>query len=150
MIHDDPIHIDHQHRNRHYHSPAPALLHGTVLLLAGPLARRYCESIPYCDHVGGFAGIVRTFHVDRIFDSGQKYGGRAFQDGMREAAIRRVPIHIARCGDEWTTADGVNISILSPCGALISDGKNDVNENSVVAKLRYGAFRILFMGDAGF
>ncbi|MDB5041939.1 MAG: comEC1 [Candidatus Eremiobacteraeota bacterium] len=40
--------------------------------------------------------------------------------------------------------------MLSPCGALFADGKNDVNENSVVILLVYRDFRMLFMGDAGF
>jgi competence protein ComEC len=40
--------------------------------------------------------------------------------------------------------------VLSPCGALFADGKNDVNENSVVVMLAYRDFRMLFMGDAGF
>jgi competence protein ComEC len=69
---------------------------------------------------------------------------------MREAAVHRVPVRVARCGDQWSTGDGVVLSVLSPCGALLSDGKNDVNENSIVAMLRYGGFRMLFMGDAGF
>jgi competence protein ComEC len=69
---------------------------------------------------------------------------------MREAAARRVPVHVARCGDRWATDDGVTFSVLSPCGALFADGKNDVNENSVVILLVYQSFRMLFMGDAGF
>jgi competence protein ComEC len=69
---------------------------------------------------------------------------------MREAAIHHVAVHIARCGDRWSSDDEVSLSVISPCGALISDGKNDVNENSVVAMLRYRAFNMLFMGDAGF
>jgi hypothetical protein len=40
---------------------------------------------PYCDHVGGFPVIVRASRVDSIADSGQRYGGRAFNDGVREA-----------------------------------------------------------------
>jgi beta-lactamase superfamily II metal-dependent hydrolase len=44
----------------------------------------------------------------------------------------------------------VTLSVLSPCGALFADGKNDVNENSVVVMLAYRDFRALFMGDAGF
>jgi len=102
------------------------------------------------DHVGGFAGIVRTLHVDQIFDSGQVYGGRAFNDGMHEAALHHVPVHIARCGDHWSSDDGVQIDVFSPCGALLEDGKNDVNENSIVAMLHSGSFRMLFTGDAGF
>lgn len=105
---------------------------------------------PHGDHVGGFPVIVRGLHVDAIADSGQRYGGRAFNDGLREAGMHRVPVHIARCGDRWSTGDGVVLSILSPCGALLADGKNDVNENSIVAMLQYGAFRMLFTGDAGF
>jgi competence protein ComEC len=105
---------------------------------------------PHGDHVGGFASLVRSLRVDEVFDSGQRYGGRAFNDGMREAIARGVPIHIARCGDRWSTDDGIQLSILSPCGALLADGKNDVNENSIVAMLQCGKFRMLFTGDAGF
>ena len=105
---------------------------------------------PHGDHVGGFAPIVRALRVDAIADSGQTYGGRAFNDGLREAALQHVAIHVARCGDHWSTDDGVTLSVLSPCGALFADGKNDVNENSVVAMLGYRDFRMLFMGDAGF
>jgi competence protein ComEC len=93
---------------------------------------------------------VRALHVDAIADSGQRYGGRAFNDGLREAALHRVPVHVARCGDRWVTDDGVTLSVLSPCGALFADGKNDLNENSVVIMLAYQDFRMLFMGDAGF
>ncbi|HEY0403806.1 MAG TPA: DNA internalization-related competence protein ComEC/Rec2 [Blastococcus sp.] len=105
---------------------------------------------PHGDHVGGFAPIVRALHVDAIADSGQTYGGRAFNDGLREAAVQHVPVHVARCGDRWATDDDVAFSVLSPCGALFADGKNDVNENSVVVLLAYRDFRMLFMGDAGF
>jgi beta-lactamase superfamily II metal-dependent hydrolase len=93
---------------------------------------------------------VRALQVDAIADSGQQYGGRAFNDGLREAALHHVPVHVARCGDRWATDDGVSLAVLSPCGALFADGKNDVNENSVVVMLAYRAFRMLFMGDAGF
>ncbi|MDB5072485.1 MAG: putative hydrolase [Candidatus Eremiobacteraeota bacterium] len=108
------------------------------------------NSHPHGDHVGGFAPVVRALRVDAIADSGQQYGGRAFNDGMREAALHHVPVHVARCGDRWATEDGVTLSVLSPCGALIADGKNDVNENSVIVMLAYREFRMLFMGDAGF
>ncbi|HEY0615687.1 MAG TPA: MBL fold metallo-hydrolase, partial [Candidatus Elarobacter sp.] len=105
---------------------------------------------PHGDHVGGLAPIVRALGVDAIADGGQQYGGRAFNDGLREAALHHVPIHVARCGDRWATDDGVALSVLSPCGALFAEGKNDVNENSVVVMLAYRHFRMLFMGDAGF
>lgn len=105
---------------------------------------------PHGDHVGGFAPIVDALDVAAIADSGQHYGGRAFNDGLREAALHHVPVHVARCSDRWATDDGMTLSVLSPCGGLFADGKNDVNENSVVVMLVYRDFRMLFMGDAGF
>jgi competence protein ComEC len=105
---------------------------------------------PHGDHVGGFAPILRELAVGAIADSGQRYGGRAFKDGVREAALHHVPIRVARCGDRWESGDGVALAVLSPCGALFADGSNDVNENSVVGMLSYRDFRMLFMGDAGF
>ncbi|MDP9033942.1 MAG: MBL fold metallo-hydrolase [Myxococcota bacterium] len=105
---------------------------------------------PHGDHVGGFPVVVRSLHVAEVVDSGQQYGGRAFQDGLHEAALRNVPVRPVRCGARWSSDDGVTLSVLSPCGALFADGKNDVNENSVVTMLEFGGFRGLFTGDAGF
>ncbi len=136
--------------------PSPAELVGERVVL-GYLKHRGIRTVdlllithPHGDHVGGFAPVVRALRVRAVADSGQQYGGRAFNDGMREATSRRIPVRIARCGDHWSTDDGVTLSILSPCGALLTSGKNDVNENSLVAMLQYGTFRTLFMGDAGF
>lgn len=69
---------------------------------------------------------------------------------MREAALRHAPVRVAQCGSRWSSGDGVSLDVLSPCGALLADGKNDVNENSVVTMLAYRRFRMLFTGDAGF
>jgi competence protein ComEC len=136
--------------------PSPAEIVGERIVL-GYLKRQGIRHVdllvnthPHGDHVGGIAPIVRALRVDAIADSGQTYGGRAFNDGLREAALHHVPVHIARCRDRWATDDGVTLSVLSPCGALFADGKNDVNENSVVVMLAYREFRVLFMGDAGF
>jgi competence protein ComEC len=105
---------------------------------------------PHGDHVGGFAPILRALPVDAVLDSGQAYRGRAFNDGMHEATARHVTVRIGRCGDRWASDDGVVLDVLSPCGTLLADGKNDVNENSVVTMLTYHGFRMLFTGDAGF
>jgi len=102
---------------------------------------------PHGDHAGGLAPILRTLSVGRIFDSGQRYGGHAFNDALQEAAKRNVQVEIARCGDALRI-DDIVISILSPCTLAIG-GKNDINENSVVALVQIGAVRALFMGDAG-
>jgi competence protein ComEC len=101
------------------------------------------------DHVGGCAPLLRYLGADWIADSGQSYTGHAFLDCLATARARGVPIRRPRCGDVWQTDDGVRLRFLAPCEPYFADGRNDVNENSIVVMLEDGAFRMLFMGDAG-
>ncbi|MEA2689167.1 MAG: competence protein ComEC, partial [Candidatus Eremiobacteraeota bacterium] len=108
---------------------------------------------PHGDHVGGCAPVVRALRVAAIADSGQPYGGRAFADCLRAARERGVPVRVARAGMRWSSGDGVTLDVLAPSDPPIADGRDDVNENSVVLRLTYAregrVFRALFTGDAG-
>jgi len=87
--------------------------------------------------------------VGWIADSGQRYGGHAYNDGLAEARAHRVPVIVPACRQRWVD-DEVTFTFLSPCGPPFTDGANDVNENSLVVLVHYGTLRALFMGDAGF
>jgi competence protein ComEC len=87
--------------------------------------------------------------VKMIFDSGQSYAGRAYQDAISAAHARGLPIVIARRGMQWVSGDGVTLDVLAPSLPFLSDTGDDVNENSIVVMLRADGFRELFMGDAG-
>ncbi len=104
---------------------------------------------PHGDHVGGTAGILRLMPVGWIADSGQRYGGHAYNDGLAEARRHRVPVIVPACHQRWVD-DEVQLTFLTPCGPPFTDGANDVNENSLVVLVQYGILRALFMGDAGF
>ncbi len=55
----------------------------------------------------------------------------------------------------YQTGDGVTFDALAPEEPLLAEGRNDVNENSVVLMMTYRCaacttpFRMLFTGDAG-
>ncbi len=87
--------------------------------------------------------------VGWIADSGQRYGGHAYNDGLAEARTHRVPVIVPACHQRWVD-DEVTFTFLSPCGPQFTDGANDVNENSLVVLVQYRTLRALFMGDAGF
>ncbi len=84
-----------------------------------------------------------------IADSGQRYGGHAYNDGLAEARAHRVPVVVPACRQRWVD-DEVTFTFLSPCGPQFTDGANDVNENSLVVLVQDQALRALFMRDAGF
>jgi competence protein ComEC len=104
---------------------------------------------PHGDHVGGCRPISDAMPVAMLFDSGQQYGGRAYRDCIASAKAHAVPIVIARRGMRWESGDGVVLDILAPSMPHLTDTGDDVNENSIVAMVRYRGFRELFMGDAG-
>jgi competence protein ComEC len=87
--------------------------------------------------------------VGWVADSGQRYGGHAYNDALAAARVRGVPVVVPACHQRWVD-DEVQLTFLTPCGPPFRDGANDVNENSLVVLVQYGTLRALFMGDAGF
>jgi competence protein ComEC len=104
---------------------------------------------PHGDHSGGCRPIIEAMPVHILFDSGQRYEGRAYRDCIAAAWSHRVPVVIARRGMRWSSGDGVTLDVLAPALPFLADTGDDVNENSIVTMLRYVGFRELFMGDAG-
>jgi beta-lactamase superfamily II metal-dependent hydrolase len=87
--------------------------------------------------------------VGMLFDSGQRYSGRAYRDCIVSARKYRVPVTVARRGMRWSSGDGVSLDVLAPEMPFLADTGDDLNENSIVVILHTKSFRELFMGDAG-
>ena len=104
---------------------------------------------PHGDHAGGAAPVLRSLPVQVFLDSGQSYTGNAYQDAVREAVRTHVPRIIAERGQVISFDDGVILHVLAPAQPLFRDGRNDINENSIIVMLTYQHIRMLFTGDAG-
>jgi competence protein ComEC len=103
--------------------------------------------------LGGAFPIINAMPVGMIFDSGQKYAGRAYNDAMAAAKSHAVQVIRVRRGIHWASGDGVTLDVLAPLLPTLIDTGDDINENSIVTRLTYfdgsRTFRELFMGDAG-
>ncbi len=106
-------------------------------------------SHPHGDHAGGMAPALRALGANGFADSGQSYAGHAYLDALATARERRVPILEPRGGDVWRTDDGVTFRFYGPTLPYIGGGRNDINDNSLIFRIEYGSFRMLFTGDAG-
>jgi beta-lactamase superfamily II metal-dependent hydrolase len=95
----------------------------------------------------------RNFGLAKSSTRASPYGGRAYAGCKRAAAQRHVPIRVVHRGFHWSTNDGEALDILAPTEVPLVDTGDDVNENSIVARLTYTRdrtpFAALFMGDAG-
>ena len=100
------------------------------------------------DHSGGLPFIIKNFEV------GEFWSGTDIADEVqKELNIRKVPQRKLTAGDVITLPGPVVITVLSPTRSLRAasgDDESSVNEQSLVFRLAYGAFSMIFCADAGF
>ncbi|MFZ4859632.1 MAG: DNA internalization-related competence protein ComEC/Rec2 [Desulfuromonadaceae bacterium] len=100
------------------------------------------------DHSGGLPFIIRNFPVGEFW-SGAGISPEIEKELKNRDVLKRVVI----AGDVITLPGPVIITVLSPSGSVnkkVDSNELSVNEQSLVFRLRYGAFSMLFCADAGF
>jgi competence protein ComEC len=104
---------------------------------------------PHLDHIGGAPPVLRAMPVGAMVDPGLALGTDTFVQVLETAAERANGWRAAREGDRFLL-DGLDLRVLN---SLEDDrpgggGGDEVNENSLVVHLSFGAFSALLTGDA--
>jgi competence protein ComEC len=100
---------------------------------------------PDADHIGGAEAVLDAFDVGLVIDPGLPAGKDIFIDLLAAARQTGQRWIAGRAGIAFVV-DGVEITLMYPFVEL--DASSDVNDNSVVFRLTFGAFAALFLGDA--
>jgi competence protein ComEC len=115
---------------------------------AAPAISALIVSHAHADHVGGAAAVLERFRTGLVIEPGRPFADPAYYHFLDEVAADGVPWHPGRPGDHFVL-DGVAFTLLHPDPAWPGLG-DDLNEDSLVLLVEFGAFRALFPGDAGF
>jgi len=99
------------------------------------------------DHVGGLASVTEGLPVTEVWDAGQASDTPAFERWLRSLLQQRVPLRIVSSGLQAELEAGLVLDVLGPPQAAHRASRSDANNNSVVLRLRYGNFSMLFAGD---
>lgn len=105
------------------------------------------------DHIGGLAFVARYFSVGEFWSSQDGLSADYAEEVRSALAERNIPALKLAAGDIINLSDGVTLNVLSPDKTSIrrSDADEmDVNEESLVFRLTFGKFSMLFAADAGF
>jgi competence protein ComEC len=106
------------------------------------------------DHIGGMPFIVRTIPVNEFWETIQGGSGEQYEQLRAILAERHIPRRPLAAGDEFTFAGGVKLTVLSPPRNVVnlrqSGDEVDENEESLVFRLSFGSFSMLFTADTGF
>jgi len=123
--------------------------------IIGELARlmpsfdRYIDAIiitnPDQDHIGGFADVLDTYKIGKVFEPGTLNDSKTYQNLLTEIKNKNIPKFLARRGMKLHLGGGVVMDILFPDRNVSIWTPND---GSVVARLAYGNSVIMLTGDA--
>ena len=108
---------------------------------------------PHADHIGGMKKVFDTFRVKKFLDSGQTYGSATYEKLLREIQENKVGYVKAQRGQTIELDPGIKFEVLNPGKQFLTEvrsGGSLENANSVVLRLSYGDFAMLFTGDAEF
>jgi competence protein ComEC len=97
--------------------------------------------------------VIENFGVKNFLDSGQDYSSKEFERMLRAINEKRIKFIEAKKGMKFDLDSGVKLEVLSPQGAgqwitEVRQGGSVENANSIVLRLSYGNFSMLFTGDA--
>lgn len=109
----------------------------------------------HADHIGGMDLLIKQFDIGTFVDSGLPTTSAAYERLIKAIQIKSISQIQARAGDSYDLGGGVKLEVLSPPGngrwiksTFEANGQPDVNVNSIVIRLSYKTFDMLFMGDA--
>ena len=110
---------------------------------------------PHADHIGGMKRLLDNVPVKKFLDSGQNYSTVTYEKMLQEIKDKKIDFIKAVRGQNIELDSGVKFEVLNPGKELfkagtVTGGRSVENANSVVLRLSYGTFAMLFTGDAEF
>ena len=108
---------------------------------------------PHADHIGGMRQVIENFGVKNFLDSGKEYPSKEYLRMLEAITGKGIKPIFARKGMKFDLDSGVELEVLNPQGneqwiTEVRRGGSVENANSVVLRLSYGNFSMLFTGDA--
>jgi competence protein ComEC len=100
------------------------------------------------DHEGGLPIAVRKIGARLFLDAPMPHSGEDYTALLRALEAREVPARMATRGRTIDLGGGAMMTLVGPPDPLIVGSREDVNANSVLVRLTFGTFAVLFMGDA--
>jgi competence protein ComEC len=99
------------------------------------------------DHVGGLPAVIQNFPVGLVLDAGVPHPAPSYARFLWVVRARGLTRVRARQGGRLELGGGAVATILNPPDPPLEGTGSDVNANSVVLRVRYGAHSLLLTGD---
>ncbi|HXW96917.1 MAG TPA: MBL fold metallo-hydrolase, partial [Gemmatimonadales bacterium] len=101
----------------------------------------------HADHLGGLSALLERYPAGRLLEPAELVADPLYTGLLDQVDGMGIPWLAARDGMRFEL-DGVRFTLLHP-DTMWAEWRLDLNEDSVVLLVEFGAFRALFPGDAG-
>ena len=121
---------------------------------------------PHADHIGSAKALINPSKKDitanpylekisvaEVYDNGVASNNPLYKSYMKAVDAKGIPHHALKVGDTIDFGNSVKFNVLYPTADLVKsvnsgNQKSDPNNESVVGKLTYKNFSMMFTGDA--
>ena len=117
---------------------------------------------PEADHAGGLPSVIERYNVRELVSNSLVTDSGIFQKIREEVVSQKIPVYSPKAGDRIKIAN-LEIEILYPLEKqgdeivwkteestqVLGAYTGNLNETSIVGKLKYGNFDVLLTGDMG-
>lgn len=94
------------------------------------------------DHIGGMDDIIENFTIDSFYMPDTITTTKTFEDVLDALEAKQIAFQTPKINEELPFQDAT-LKIIS-----IDSTANNLNDTSIVSRLKYGTTSFLFMGDA--
>jgi competence protein ComEC len=113
----------------------------------------FIASHPHADHIGSASEVIKGSTVARVLDSGFPHTTKTYERYLLAVKDSGAQFILAVPGQTFDIGGGAVISVLAPIKPYFTkselrEGATEPNANSVVVRLDYKSFSMLFTGDA--
>jgi competence protein ComEC len=106
-------------------------------------------SHPHADHIGGMRDVLKAVPVKSFLDSGQEHTTVTYAKTLEAVKEKIGKLTVAKSGQKFNLDNGITLSVLGPRRPWLENvSGSDINANSVIVRLDYGKFSMLFTGDS--
>lgn len=109
---------------------------------------------PHADHIGGMDRILKDYSVKEVYDNGIASTSKLYLNYVKALkADKNIKYEHLKVGDTLDFGGGVKFEVLYPTAELVQEvndnkRKTDPNNESIVGRLVYKNFSVMFTGDA--
>lgn len=102
---------------------------------------------PHEDHVAGLIEVLKRYKVKKILYTGVVYEAPVYQSWLELVKSKNIETVIIDRPQAIQLGEDCSLEIIWPSQPLAGLGAAELNDTSIVAKLRYKQNSFLFMGD---